>query len=158
MTRDEAFLNWLAGFIDGEGSFLIYGSPRPRHCRMTIQVRDDDAPIIEEIINRTGIGTSQTLPARGRSNTRVAWQVWTKPDCLALVAVLDEHPLRAKKATDYLIWREAVALWASVDRGADNERVWNALGELKELLAESRVYRGERQVPLPTLHRIYANP
>ena len=39
------------------------------------------------------------------------WYVTSKRDLARLVAYFDQFPLRAKKARDYVLWREAVAIY-----------------------------------------------
>src|SRR4051812_8024445 len=105
---DTGFGHWLAGFIDGEGCFLIVRTRTYHQCRFSLKVRDDDIAVIEEIQQRTQIGRVKANRSRNTSNPQVEWIIDTKPDCLELVNILDKFPLRAKKARDYQIWREAV--------------------------------------------------
>lgn len=112
---DDAFGNWLAGFIDGEGCFTVEITNKRRPCvRFNILVRNDDAAVITEIHRRTGIGKLIFRPARYYKNRvkhalpQIVWRVQRRDECMALVDVLDRYPLRAKKARDYAIWREAV--------------------------------------------------
>lgn len=148
------FGHWMAGFIDGEGCFVIrrqnrkgdYTSYTPE---MRLALRDDDRPILEEMRTRTSIGRiyKGDCRAAGKSagaNMSAAWSVVSKADCLALVAMLDRFPLRAKKARDYAIWREAVLLWATDYRkqGPHNGAAdWSAMGALKTRLEAAREYR-----------------
>jgi hypothetical protein len=56
---DAAFGNWLAGFIDGEGSFTIQSAraDMPQfYTRFQIRLRADDRPILEEIRAQLGVG------------------------------------------------------------------------------------------------------
>jgi hypothetical protein len=115
MQIDSAFGNWLAGFIDGEGCFTIRHSKRVGSvgCSFILSVRFDDAEIIEEIHRRTDIGRVRVRDRTGgpglNGKPQVLWAVNSVPDCLRLAALLDEHPLRAKKRRDYAIWRLALA-------------------------------------------------
>lgn len=117
---DDAFGHWLAGFLDGEGCFMIShqsqrvgGAPI---CYMQLVLRADDAAILGEIQRRTGIGVFKARRldsysgTRSQGNTRpqAMWRVSSRTDCLALVRLLDRYPMRAKKAGDYRFWREAV--------------------------------------------------
>jgi hypothetical protein len=144
---DASFANWLAGFIDGEGCFTIARSTHGGYvCRMMIKVRDDDMAILEEIAHRTGIGyTSRNRPygSTRRANPAAIWNVGTRADCVALVALLDRFPLRAKKARDYAIWREAVIWWVGDRRrGNRHYRDWAPIAEMDRRLREVRVYAG----------------
>jgi hypothetical protein len=119
---DDGFGHWLAGFIDGEGCFEVYRNAAGWYCcRFTLNVRADDERILLEIQRRAGVGIVQAkrLAHRGDGADRkpqVRWVVINKPDCIGLVALLDRYPLRAKKARDYAIWREAVSEWSRIRR------------------------------------------
>jgi hypothetical protein len=86
-------------------------------CRFSIGLRADDAPILHEIRARTGVGI---LVHSGRNSIQQEqWrlEVNRKADGVRLVEIFDDFPLRAKKARDFAIWREAVSVWSSVVNG-----------------------------------------
>lgn len=118
--NDPAFLNWLAGFIDGEGSFHGFYQPNGTPSfQFAIVLRSDDGPILEEIAARTGIGQVRYSPSypRDRGTNRkpqVTWRVSPLSGCLELVKILDQHPLRAKKKRDYASWRRGVLEWERI--------------------------------------------
>jgi hypothetical protein len=147
---DRDFGNWLAGFIDGEGCFGLYKrSDSPGWAaRFFVKLRDDDADVLLMCRDTLGIGTIRYIrepnPAWG---SQVLWTVSSRADRLALVAILDDCPLRAKKRKDYALWREAVLLMEKVVQHAGNARtkelnepIWQRLAELKRLLSEERRY------------------
>lgn len=144
---DDDFGNWLAGFIDGEGSFLIMPMDNGWCCRMFLLVRRDDEPILQEIIDRTGIGYLYRHPSKKPgfpgSKPQTTWQVTSRGDVFALVDLLDRYPLRAKKARDYALWREAVLTWKQVlprHRHGQNGPLWERIAALKKELADVRAY------------------
>lgn len=143
MNEDERFFDWLAGFIDGEGCFRIHASPGRRSgsvrysCRFVLGVRADDSEILHEIVRRTGIGTVQPHPRRGIGKPQARWSITSQPECYALVELLDAYPLRAKKAGDFAIWREAVVEWS---RDHPKGRDWSPMEALCRALKEGRVY------------------
>src|SRR5438552_588191 len=99
---DDAFGHWLAGFIDGEGCFIIRQMNRNEiYCSFSISLRDDDAAIIEEIRSRLGgIGILKFRHRKGRNGNdcpQVEWVLQSGQDCAVLVRVLDKYQLRAKK-------------------------------------------------------------
>lgn len=116
---EDGFGHWIAGFIDGEGCFVITCDKRrmraraPYSCRFEISVRDDDADVLKEIARRTGLGHMAWCKQSGSAGTRpkASWRVMSRRDCLGLVALLDRFPLRAKKARDFEVWRTAVHEW-----------------------------------------------
>jgi hypothetical protein len=143
---DDLFGHWLAGFIDGEGTFQIQHHPARRGARahvslrFSITLRNDDIAILEEIAERTGLGlVRRRRPRNHDSQPQATWRVGRKDECLRLVELLDRYPLRAKKRHDYTIWREAALLWNAVDsRTATND--WGPLLALIDRLKSGRRY------------------
>lgn len=129
--------HWLAGLIDGEGSFNIRARKGTSPCcTLTVQLRADDRPILEEIRQKTGLGRLEDVSQSGTSAPGVRWAVTRKGDAQALVALLDKYPLRTKKRRDYATWREAVLLHSNTPRGAVTQK----LIPLKTRLEEGRSY------------------
>ena len=137
----DGFGFWLAGLIDGEGSFTITPNRPGFTCRLTLGLRDDDSEILTEIRDRTGLGRVLLHKRSGGNRQPLSlWRVERKADCQALCAILDAFPLRSKKSKDYAIWREAVDLMAAMTGavGPGQPRDWSAVAELKEKLADVR--------------------
>ncbi len=111
MQPDEHFGHWFAGFTDGEGCFSIDKIRISYICKFTIALRVDDMPILEEIRARFQIGEVYHLKPRNQSRAAAILRVARMDDVLKLVSILNRYPLRAKKRNDYIIWRDAVALW-----------------------------------------------
>jgi hypothetical protein len=149
---DPAFGNWLAGFVDGEGCFYIARIATRKkgveyvnyRCAFTIGLRDDDRAIIEEIRNTFGFGLMADVKPRGIGKSPMVYlQVLNKADVLLLVDFFDRFPLRAKKARDFAIWREAVLEWNSKLRGGGRHigrQDWSRMAELHEELKAVRKY------------------
>jgi hypothetical protein len=141
---EPAFGNWLAGLIDGEGSFSIRRQNRAGYrASLAVALRDDDGAILEEIKVRLGLGCIYRTGRSGNSNPRCTWEVHSRTDVRKLVEILDEYPLRGNEAADYVVWRRAVELWSAVPRGhrSPGARDWGPMVELQEQLKSVRKYR-----------------
>jgi hypothetical protein len=128
-----AFANYLTGFVDGEGCFQLRvcrlhkptGPARPTPSAVfSIGLRADDLPILQLIRSFLGCGrivVGKSNDPRRQDSTR--YQVSGTGNLLAYVIPhFDRFPLRAKKARDYLLWKEGVALLhqvSSLPRGAN---------------------------------------
>lgn len=140
------FGHWLAGFIAGEGCFRIHKGKGGGYyaTHFTLKLRNDERPILEEIVARTGIGHLKADDTcRGNAQPTLVWTVQSKAECLKLVTLLDQFPIRARKARDYAIWREAVHFWVNQKRGNrwDGPRDWSQMIAYKTAIEAARAYR-----------------
>ncbi len=131
--------DWLAGFIDGEGSFQIHRGPKGNHWPgLQVTQRDDDLVLMEQIA--VALGGSVARIARSAAsdpingNPCVHVKVNSKASLLGVLPYLDAHPLRTKKAAEYIVWRGAVM--AYVEEGGRSP----VLPEAKYRLEGLRVY------------------
>lgn len=136
------FDSWIAGFVDGEGCFVINTTKTHLSCRLTVQLRADDRPVLDRICAYMGVGRvnvthSPSVADRGFPPL-ARWDVYRKDDCLTLVRFFDTFPLLGKKGRDYEIWRKAVLLHQEVRGGKNNSL---ALGQIKTLAAELKESR-----------------
>ena len=143
---DTSFGHWLSGLIDGEGCFRVHKGKRGAYyaTHFALKLRDDDTPVLREIWGQTGFGVLKPDRTRsGNSNPCMAWVIQSKADCLRLVELLDKYPLRSRKARDYVLWREAVEVWVSMNRGNrwHGPRDWSPMIRLKEAIEDARSYR-----------------
>jgi hypothetical protein len=129
---------YLAGLIDGEGSFIIHASATGFGCTFVMRLRADDRPILESL--RAVLGEPgairNTVGRAGNQAPCVDWKIAKKRELLWLTELLDVYQLRAKKRHDYAVWREAVIAWNS---GAPRDE----MVRYREALAEARAYREE---------------
>lgn len=138
---DSEFGYWFSGFVDGEGCFLIQkGNRNTYHCRFTLNLRDDDLPILELIHTTLGFGvlTHQRKPG-GNSKPQSQWRCNSKADCLSLVEYLENYPLRAKKLEDFRVWSQAVKWW---NRQSGVGLDWSVMASYMHDLREVRSYKG----------------
>jgi hypothetical protein len=132
----------LAGLLEAEGHLSITpNNGNGWRCSCQVALRDDDRQILEDIRDRTGLGHLNAVPARNGSRPQVVWKVESKLECAALVEILDDHPVRGQKLSQYAIWREATEVWASKQYGLEPAgRVH--LGTLAGAIKDARQYRG----------------
>lgn len=151
------FLCWLAGFIDGEGCFYISRERRLTFlsyaARLVVRMRVDEKPALDEIVRRTGLGhvTVQRAGATAFSPIpHAVWAVGAKRDCAKLVALLEAHPLHAKKRRDFAIWAEAVRDWQT-KRYTGNRVLndWSVMARLKGELEAVRTSGLDGSAPIP---------
>jgi hypothetical protein len=165
------FGHWLAGFIDGEGAFMIEARRRGSYkVAFKLGLRKDDGPILDQCAAVTGLGRVKRYARRAaiiapggkplKAQPYAEWIVETKSDCQRLVALLDRFPLRAKKARDFAIWRLAIKEHARVRMHGPRGGVpgvrgprphdWSRFIELARQLKAVREYReDESELVLP---------
>lgn len=146
---------WFAGFVDGEGHFAIRKKKRGSfNINLTVKLRDDDIDTLRMIQSVLGVGNIYHIsmkPARtgkyGRKINACDNEVWEVNNIAHLwrciVPLLDRYPLRSKKAKDYLVWREAVALkWRM--NGSHFMPQWyiKHMEELERRIKTVRKYKG----------------
>lgn len=138
----DGFGHYLAGLIDGEGTFLIRrGHHRDSAPRMRVKLRDDDAAILFECQRRTGLGNvyaeNKASPScSSNSKPQMVWDVQRRADLPKLVLILQCFPLRAKKRRDFEIWRLAVSVWLTKPRYGH----WETMEALRRELMAERAY------------------
>jgi hypothetical protein len=148
MTEPQGFGHWMAGFIDGEGSFTIplTGKGHMPSPRFVLGIRADDIDILRSCCVFVNAGAITISNAPTRRNPVATWLIQNKADCLRLVNNLDTYPLRAKKLRDYHCWRAAVMLHQTVKPGCGpgrtslNTAVRAEMMALKKEMEEGRKY------------------
>jgi hypothetical protein len=169
----DAFGHWMSGFVDGEGCFLLYFHRRkidrrdyPR-ARFAIQLRFDDEPILGMIQSFLGCGAIHYNHSKSKLTRNI--KAYISVDDIVLlhnvvVKHFDDYPLRAKKRSDFLIWKEAVKLLYHVSCrptarrrgkgcGAGSLPKWRTdeIATLQTLVEELKAVRlpGSSPVPAP---------
>jgi len=105
---DEAFCDWLAGFVDAEGCLRIdRSSPM-----LAIKLRSDDKTVLKMIRETLGFGAiynaSQAVARANGVNRQdqCVYQADGRKNALRLVEILDGR-MHAKKRRDFEIWKAA---------------------------------------------------
>ena len=101
--------------MDGEGNLSVHIHKQHTHLRpfyyprFAIHLRADDMPILLQIQQFLGVGKIY-IHNNIERNPMVTFQIDGNSSLRKLIAVLDECPLRAKKAKEYAIWRTCVLM------------------------------------------------
>lgn len=121
IDRDR-FGDWLSGFTDGEGCFILQWNHRRKKKRtratpeasFVLALRQDDTPILQLIQSFFGRGRFYINVHRTSGlNTRPQLRLVLNRSCDLVAVVIphfERHPLRAKKARDFVLWKEGVLL------------------------------------------------
>ncbi len=123
----DIFGHWLSGFTDGEGCFHLYCQPHFHHgstysnptAGFCIALRADDLTILEQIRMFFACGIIRLVHKR-ETKKRPGhpvhdYRVNKIGDLVQhIIPHFSRYPLRAKKARDFAIWKEGVALLAQV--------------------------------------------
>jgi hypothetical protein len=151
---DKKKLNphYVAGFIDGEGSFSISVGKHKTLRRgsevrpeFEIEVRADDAEILERICVTIGAGRIYDL-----SYERYGWlphakyKIGGRKDMVTyLFPFLDKYPLQAKKRHDYRIFKEIVLMMERKEHLTDvgYEKILSLRDEVRKNGKKKKSYR-----------------
>lgn len=107
---DHGFCYWLAGLVDGEGSFQL---KHKQHwwVELTISLRADDLPMLRLIQDELGRGSIyRHPPSRGvilHSKLRYMLRFHSASDTRFIRELFEHYPLRSKKKREFELWAEA---------------------------------------------------
>lgn len=141
---DPAFMHWFAGFTDGEGCFSVHKKNvngfETYDCQFSIALRSDDRPILERIHRTLGMGTlsNPTAHSRRDGNPQARFCISRKSHCLRLRDLFRNFPLRAKKATDFELWSDALDAWVEHE-----PREWEEMSGARDRLMANREFKPE---------------
>ena len=142
---------YVAGFIDGEGSFSVSIGKHKTLARglevrpeFEIEVRADDRDILERICVTIGCGKIYDC-----SYERYGWYPHSKYKVTStrdmeeiLFPFLDAHPLQAKKAKSYVLFKDIVLAYRRKEHLTDEgfQRILKTRDELRALGKKARTY------------------
>ena len=144
---------YVAGFIDGEGSFSVsIGKHKTLsrglevHPEFEIEVRADDREVIERILVTIGCGRIYDC-----SYERYGWfphakykitSIWDLKEYL--FTFLDRNPLQAKKKKSYLLFKQIVLMVCAKEHLSDEgfNRIVKLRDELRALGKKAKTYHG----------------
>lgn len=116
--------DYVAGFVDGEGCFMLYGgmrrpgSSKAGYFNVTasfqIKLRADDEAILHAIRDTVGVGVVREERVYRGSHTQRTYGVTAISDLVAVVAFFRRHPLHARKRKDFDAWAEGIELLAEI--------------------------------------------
>jgi len=146
--------SWAAGFLDGEGCFVVeikrYKDGRKKDTylrpKLTVQLRDDDEGsirILQKAIGDNGYFYKRksrkvsTFGSASKPTVECSWH--SKSALWAVVKMIDAYPLMGKKSSDYLIWKKAALI--TLDEKMDRLEKHEKLLELREKLIKNRKYK-----------------
>jgi hypothetical protein len=98
---------FLAGFASAEAHFAATTEGSPA---FVINLRADDAPLLELFHRTFEIGYLRDIAPAGASRQASSWRVGRLSDLRPLVAWLDAYPPRGRAGYVYAAWRELVML------------------------------------------------
>ena len=143
--------SYVAGFIDGEGSFSVSIGKHKTLVRglevrpeFEIEVRADDREVIERILITIGCGRIYDC-----SYERYGWYPHVKYKVTStremeeiLFPFLDCNPLQAKKAKSYVLFRDIVLAYRRKEHLSDKgfQKILDARVKLRALGKKARTY------------------
>lgn len=111
---------YISGFVDGEGSFVFFLSPRKDirvgyevNLDFQIELRYDDRPILERIVATLGCGIIQDLNYKRFPSWQphVRLRIGRIDDLYnKLCPFFVQYPLQAKKQRNFLVFQQAVLI------------------------------------------------
>ncbi|KKQ53269.1 MAG: putative maturase [Microgenomates group bacterium GW2011_GWC1_38_12] len=160
ICREKLDPNYVAGFIDGEGSFSVSIGKHKTLKRgfeirpeFEIELRDDDREILERILVTIGCGKIYDC-----SYERYGWFPHAKYKVTSsktmrdvLFPFLDSHPLQAKKAGSYKIFKEIVLMACDKKHLSDEgfNKIVHLRDELRKRGKKAKTYKNRESAGKP---------
>lgn len=159
---DDDFIEWLRGFTDGEGSFIIsinkYENSEGKisnsvSFKYVLFLHKDDAPMLNELRDRLSIGTVKIY------DRFVNFQVSKSSEIEKIIEIFSKNNLNTSKHLNFLEFRKAYSLYHNkLDNGISKKKL-NRLDNLEEILKIKNTMNRKRiNFELPKDHFIKITP
>lgn len=129
----EDFSEWLRGFIDAEGCFLIQVVQNRFKLIFTLSLHKDELPLLEYLARRLGVGN---LSIREKS---VSYTVSSKEDLAKIFIILDKRPLNTSKNLNYIMLRQAYDLYFNRESIKVSMELRKKMMDLKNQMNKKRI-------------------
>lgn len=131
-------LDYIAGLIEGEGSFSFRHKPRYKTHKpcyvpcFRLALWDLDKELLEQVRDTIGVGkvSLKGHPPNGR--TQYMLQIQGYKQCLALIDVLDRTKLYGQKAQSYTTWKQLVLETYADPRASTHQEVVSLVEEKRK--------------------------
>ena len=162
---NEEFIEWLKGFTDGEGCFMLsinnyknkkgVVSSKGITFKYTIYLHKDDAPMLKQIKDRLGLGTVRIF------ERFVSFEVSKQKEIEKIIEIFSQNPLNTSKHLNFLEFKKAYSLYSNMlDRkNSPNDYKSNRLKIFEEiLLIKNSMNRKRTSFVMPSEHTIRITP
>lgn len=144
------FKQWLVGFLDAEGSFMII--PRRPNNRISLKIEIglhiDDLPLLKIIQTKLNCG----IIFEGKSRSICKFTINNQSDLKNIILpVLEEFPLNTTKYLNYLDFKEALNM-------VDRKEHLTTNGKLQILNLKANMNRSRTNYEMPSDHIIRITP
>jgi LAGLIDADG DNA endonuclease family protein len=148
-SSDAGLMNYLGGFVTGEGHLFL----APSGCRLVVRLRDDDRGLLETFVSATGLGRLYASPRDGGTAPSVAWVVYRHDQLADAVRILDQAGLRGRKAREFAVWRSGALEFAAAKAERRRRRA-TVVSEACAALRQLRTYAGSADLSTPTRQQV----
>jgi len=141
---NEMDLNWLIGFIEGEGCFGVSvqikhkkGIPNSLGILITFKLglHEKDIGTLIYIKKLIGFGkisfVNKKYWKKHNAGNQYVYSIHNHKDCLKLANILDENLFRSTKRTAFVLWKEALTL-----RDNEEHLTFNGIKRIVEIRSE----------------------
>jgi hypothetical protein len=145
------FIEWLVGFVDGEGHFYIDIQNQSVSFKFKIELHIDDVEILHKISKMLGIGKVYTYTYTGVKNRNLAmFMVWNIKEIVeVLLPIFQEFPLQTSKYFDFIAFSEAVLIKLECSQQDKSKKLsetgFNKIKTLKAMMNSKRLFLEKNQ-------------